>query len=192
VGVWDSHNRLDNQPKLYYCEGSPENPANWHIDTEFSSILGSSGPFSSIDSFAVYDDTMYLSSGKKLYSFNGTDWSIAKSYDDVYAFLDMQVYDDKLYAGTANKIYAYNGTSWEASFNATEGAYYAISMITYDGKIYVGMGNGYIFADPAPLKAEHETIVVPEFSSTTILAVFTAVTMLAAALTKKNPTKRLD
>jgi hypothetical protein len=42
------------------------------------------------------------------------------------------------------------------------------------------------------LKAEHETIVVPEFSSTTILAVFMAVTILAAALTKKNPTKRLD
>jgi hypothetical protein len=104
VGVWDSHNQLDNQPKLYYCEGSPENPANWHIDTEFSSTLGSSGPFGSIDSFAVYDDTMYLSSGKKLYSFNGTDWSIAESYDDAYAFLDMQVYDDKLYAGTANRF----------------------------------------------------------------------------------------
>jgi hypothetical protein len=63
-------------------------------------------------------------------------------------------------------------------------------MITYDGKVYVGMGNGYIFADPAPLKAEHETIVAPEFSSNTILAVLMALTMLAATLTKKNRTRR--
>jgi len=235
---------LDKPPTLYYCNGSADNPDNWHADTDFSVIVNFFGPFRSIDSFAEYNGNGYVTSGGTVYCYNETGWSIAKTYDDVYAFLDMQVhngklylatrdqgwrtpyymgysgfsgrviefdgenwttvfdhdywiyslevYDNKLYAGTANKIYTYNGTSWEVSFNATEGAYYAISMITYDGKIYVGMGNGYIFADPAPLKAEHETIVVPEFPSTTILAVFTAVTMLAAALTKKNPTKRLD
>jgi parallel beta-helix repeat protein len=246
LGVYDNRlyagTMLDNPPRLYYCNGSVDNPSDWYVDTDFSAILGFSGAFGSIDSFSVYDNVMYLSSAGKLYSFNGTDWSIAASYDDVYAFLDMQVYngklylaardqgwrkpmylggsgfsgrviefdgaswttvldhdywiyslgvyDDKLYAGTANKILTYNGTSWEVSFNATEGAYYAISMINYDSKIYAGMGNGCIFADPAPLKAEHETIVVPEFSSTTILAVFTAVTMLAAALTRKKRTKR--
>lgn len=235
---------LDKPPTLYYCNGSADNPDNWHADTDFSVIVNFFGPFGSIDSFAEYNGNGYVTSGGTVYCYNETGWSIAKTYDDVYAFLDMQVhdgklylatrdqgwrtpyymgysgfsgrviefdgenwttvfdhdywiyslevYDNKLYAGTANKIYTYNGTSWEVSFNATEGAYYAISMITYDGKIYVGMGNGYIFADPARRKAEHETIVVPEFSSTTILAVFTAVTMLAAALTKKNPTKRLD
>ncbi|MCJ7430936.1 right-handed parallel beta-helix repeat-containing protein [Candidatus Bathyarchaeota archaeon] len=235
---------LDKPPTLYYCNGLVDNPADWHVETDFSAVLSFSGAFGSIDSFGVYDNAMYVGSGGKLYSFNGASWSIAASYDDVYAFLDMQVYngklylatrdqgwrkpmylggsgfsgrviefdgenwitafdhdywiysleeyDGKLYAGTANKILTYNGTSWETSFSATEGAYYAISMINYDGKIYAGMGNGYMFADPAPLKAEHETIVVPEFPSTTILAVFTTVTMLAAALTKKNPTKRLD
>jgi hypothetical protein len=186
---------------------------------------------------------MYVGSGGTLYSFNGTDWSVATSYDDVSAFLDMQVYDGKLYlatrdqawrkplyqggtgfsgrvieydgenwttvlyhdywvysleeydgklyAGTANKILMYNGTTWETSFNATEGAYYAISMITCDSKIYAGMVNGYIFADPAPAKAEQETITVPEFPSTTILAILVALTMLAAALTKKNKTRRI-
>lgn len=54
------------------------------------------------------------------------------------------------------------------------------------------MGNGYIFADPAPAKTNPETIVVLEFPSTTILAVFMALTMLAAALTRKNRTKRFD
>jgi len=235
---------LDNPPQLYYCNGSTENPTDWQEDTDFSAILNFSGAFGSIDSFAVYDDVMYVGSGGNLYSFNGTDWSIIASYDDVYAFLDVQVYngklylatrdqgwrkpmyqggtgfsgrviefdgenwttvldhdywiysleeyDGKLYAGTANKILMYNGTSWETSFNATEGAYYAISMITYDGKVYVGMGNGYIFADPAPAKANPETIVVPEFSSPAILAVLMALTMLAAALTRKKRSRRFS
>jgi hypothetical protein len=242
LGVYDNRlyagTMLDNPPRLYYCNGSVDNPSDWYVDTDFSAILGFSGAFGSIDSFSVYDNVMYLSSAGKLYSFNGTDWSIAASYDDVYAFLDMQVYngklylatrdqgwrkpmylggsgfsgrviefdgaswttvldhdywiyslgvyDDKLYAGTANKILTYNGTSWEASFNATEGAYYAISMITYDGKIYVGMGNGYIFADPAPLKAEHETIVVPEFSSFLVLPLFMLVTLLAVIVYRRK------
>jgi hypothetical protein len=235
---------LDNPPKLYYCNGPPENSANWHADTGFSSILNFSGAFGSIDSFAVYNGKMYVASGNTVYCFDGTGWSVALSYEYAYAFLDMQVYngklylatrdqawrkplyqggtgfsgrvieydgenwttvldhdywvyslevyDDKLYAGTANKILTYNGTSWETSFNATEGAYYAISMITYDGKIYTGMGNGYIFADPAPAKAEQETITVPEFPSTTVLAVFMALTMLAAALTRKHRSRRFS
>lgn len=235
---------LDKPPTLYYCNGLVDNPADWHVETDFSAVLSFSGAFGSIDSFAVYGDVMYLGSGGKLYSFNGASWSIAASYDDVYAFLDMQVYngklylatrdqgwrkpmylggsgfsgraiefdgenwitafdhdywiysleeyDGKLYAGTANKILTYNGTSWETSFNATEGAYYAISMINYDGKIYAGMGNGYVFVDPVPPKTNPETVTVPEFPVATVLTVFMALTMLAAALTKKNPIKRLD
>jgi hypothetical protein len=250
IGVLGVHNNtfyagtmLDNPPRLYYCNGSADNPSDWHVDTSFSSILNFSGAFGSIDSFAVYGDVMYLASGGKLYSFNGTNWSIAASYNDVSAFLalevydsklylatrdqgwrkplyqggtgfsgrviefdgenwtdvfdhdywvySLEVYDGKLYAGTANKILTFNGTDWETSFDATGGAYYAISMITYDGKIYAGMGNGYIFADPAPPKANPKTMV-PEFSSNMIPAVFMALTMLAAALIRKNRTKRFD
>lgn len=234
---------LDNPPKLYYCNGPPENSANWQIDTGFSSILNFSGAFGSIDSFAVYDGKMYVASGNTVYCFDGTGWSVALSYEYAYAFLDMQVYDGKLYlatrdlnriplymggtgfsgtlieydgenwatilghdywvyslevydgklyVGTANRIYTYNGTAWDVSFYAENGAFYAISMITYNDKIYAGMGNGYIFADPAPAKAEQETITVPEFSSTAILAVFMALTMLAVALTRKNRSGRFS
>jgi hypothetical protein len=237
LGVYDNRlyagTMLADQPKLYYCEGSSENPANWYIDTEFSSILGSSGPFGSIDSFAVYDGVMYLSSGRRLYSFNGTDWSIAVSFDDVYAFLDMQEYDNKLYlatrdqgwrepiyqggtgfsgrviefdgenwttildhdywiyslgiyssklyVGTVNKIFTYNGTTLEASFNATEGAYYALCFENYDNKIYVGMGNGYIFADPQP-----ETSIAQESQSTIIPPLFMIFATVSIILIKRR------
>lgn len=191
---------LDNPPKLYYCTGSADNPANWHLDTGFLNVLNFTGPFGSIDSFSEYNGALYITSGGAVYLFDGTGWSIAMTYDDVYAYLDMKVYngklylatrdqgwrkpmylggsgfsgrviefdgenwtivldhdywvysletyDNKLYAGTANKILIYNGTDWSTSFNASEGAYYAISFTVFDGKIYVGMGNGYIFADP--------------------------------------------
>jgi hypothetical protein len=154
----------------------------------------------------VYNGKLYLSTRDKptrnpiylggsgfsgaIIEFDGTDWNTILGHD--YWIYSLEVYDNKLYVGTANRIYLYNGTSWDVSFYSSEGAHYAICMTVFNDTLYAGMGNGYIFADPAPLKAEHETIVVPEFSSTTILAVFTAVTMLAAALTKKNPTKRLD
>jgi len=46
---------LGNPPILYYCNGSVDNPADWHIDTGFSGILNFSGSFGSIDSFCVYD-----------------------------------------------------------------------------------------------------------------------------------------
>jgi len=186
---------------------------------------------------------MYVASGSTIYSYDATGWNQVKTYDDVYAFLDMQVYngklyfatrdqgwrkpfyqggtgfsgrviefdgenwttvldhdywiyslgvyDNKLYVGTANEIFTYNGTSWEPSFNATESAYYAMCFENYDDKIYVGMGNGYIFADPAPPKTNPETIIVPEFPSTAILASFMAVTVLAAVLTRKKRARRL-
>lgn len=224
---------LDRPPTLYYCNGPAENPANWHIDTNFSAILNFSGPFGSIDSFAVYNDNMYVTFGGIIYCYNGTGWSIAKTYDDVYAYLDMKVYngklylatrdqawrkpyyqggtgfsgrvveydgsnwatifdhnywifsletyDNKLYVGTANKIYTYDGTSWSLSFNAVEDAYYAIAFITFNGKIYVGMGNGYIFVDQAV-----ETIVLPEYPSTTFLSIIMLLSMLVLVFTKRR------
>lgn len=181
---------------------------------------------------------MYISSGGTVYSFNGTHWSIAGTYDDVNAYLDMKIYngklylatrdqawrkpyyqgysgfsgrviefdgnnwttvfdydywiyslgtyDGKLYVGTANKIYTYNGTDWNLSFNAVEGAYYAISFITSNDKIYVGMGNGYIFVDPFPETIQSETVVVPEFPSTTIFPLLVLATLAAILIKRKK------
>ncbi|MEM3578030.1 MAG: NosD domain-containing protein [Candidatus Bathyarchaeia archaeon] len=231
---------FDNPPKLYYCNGSVTNSTNWHIDSDFSAILEFSGVFGSIDSFGVCNNIMYVSSGGKLYSFNGTSWSIAASFDDVYAFLDMQwyngklylatrdqawrkplylggtgfsgriieyngtswttvfdndywiysleVYENKLYVGTANKIFAYNGTCWELSFNTAEDTYYILSLKIYDGIIYAGMGNGYLFADPTPMKKDIETITIPEFPSAVIviLPLFITFTVMVTILSNKK------
>ena len=229
---------LANPPEFYYCNGSVDNPADWHLDTEFSVTLDFLGPFGSIDSFAVYDNMMYVGSGGTLYSFNGTGWSIAKSCNDVYAFLDMQVYNGKLYlatrdqawrkpmylggsgfsgrvveldgenwttildhdywifsletynrklyVGTANNILTYNGMDWEVSFESTEDAFYAISMITHDGKIYAGMGNGYIFVDPSPEIMQNETIAIPEFSSFIFLPLFILATLVTVLIKRRK------
>jgi len=232
---------LDNPPKLYYCNGSVTNSSNWHIETRFSAILNSSRTVGSIDSFVVYNNIMYISSGGKLYSFNGTKWSITASFNDVYAVLDMQVYNGKLYlatrdqswrkpryqggtgfsgriieydgtswttvfdndywiyalevyenalyAGTANKIVTYNGINLDVSFNITEGAYHVISLITHDGVIYAGMGNGYLFADPAPIKVKAETVIVPEFTSITVFPLLIFYMIATAIAKRKFPRK---
>jgi len=188
--------------KLYLTSGN----CVYSYDGEIWRIIKSCDDARSFSDMEVYDGKLYLSTidqgwRKPLYQggtgfsgrvieFDGSIWTTILDHD--YWIYSLGVYDGKLYAGTANNIFTYNGSTWETSFNATEGAYYALCFENYDGKIYVGMGNGYIFADPAPLKAEHETIVVPEFPSTTILAVFMALTMLAAALTRKKRTKRFS
>ena len=233
---------LANPPELYYCNDSAENPANWHLDTDFATIRNFSGPFGSIDSFTVYSNAMYVGSGGTLYSFSGTDWSIATSYDDVYAFVDMQVYngrlylatrdqgwrkpmylggsgfsgrviefdgtswttvfdhdywifsletyDNKLFVGTANKIYTYDGTNWNTSFSTGEGAYYAVSLITFNDKIYVGMGNGYIFADPVPETVTSPelppTATVPEFQSATSLLFLMVSSLIAIVFSRRR------
>jgi len=144
---------LDNPPKLYYCNGSAENPADWHVDTGFSTILNFSGAFGSIDSFAVYDGKMYVASGKTVYCFDGTGWSMALSYEYAYAFLDMQVYDGKLYLATRdlNRIPLYmGGTGFSGVIIEFDGEnwttvlghdYWLYSLEVYDGKLYVGTAN---------------------------------------------------
>lgn len=233
---------LDESPTLYYCNGSAGNSANWHVDPGFSSILNSSGPFGSIDSFAeynhpVYNDTIYVTSGGTIYNFNGTDWSIVKTFDAVYSFLDMKVHNDKLYlatrddawrtpvyqggsgfggrviefdgtnwttvfnhyywiysleeynnklyAGTANQIFTFNGTSWETSFISEE-TYYVITMITYDGKVFAGMGNGYIFVDPFSKALQTNAVVVLKLSPTNVLAITILVSLAAVVILKKS------
>jgi len=145
---------LDNSPTLYYCTGSAENPDNWHIDTAFSTILNFSGPFGSVDSFTVYNGKMYVSSGGAVYCFNGTDWSIATTYSDVYAFLDMHVYNGKLYLATrdqawrkpvyqggtgfSGRVIEFDGNNWTTVFDHD---YWIYSLETYDSKLYVGTAN---------------------------------------------------
>jgi len=145
---------LDRPPTLYYCNGSVENPDDWHIDTVFSTIFNFSGPFGSIDSFAVYNNNMYISSGGTVYCYNGTDWSIATRYDDVCAFLDMEVYNGKLYLATrdqawrkplyqggtgfSGRIIEFDGDNWTTLFDHD---YWIFSLETYGGKLYIGTTN---------------------------------------------------
>lgn len=189
---------LDKPPTLYYCRGGATYAANWNVDVGFATILDFAGPFGSIDSFAVYNSSMYVASGDRVFCYNGTNWSIANiGYEYAYAYMDMavyngklylatrdkptrypmsaggtgfsgaliefdgtnwatilghdywlyslEVYDNKLYVGTADRIYSWDGTVWDVSFYAPEGASYAISMTTFDGALYAGIGNGYIF-----------------------------------------------
>jgi len=131
-----------------------ENPSNWHVDTAFSTILNFSGSFGSIDSFAVYDNKMYISSGGTVFSYNGTHWSTAKTYDDVNAYLDMKVYNGKLYLATrdqawrkphyqggtgfSGRVIEYDGENWT---EALDHDYWIYSLETYDNKLYAGTAN---------------------------------------------------
>lgn len=148
---------LDKPPTLYYCNGSVDNPADWHVETGFSSILNLSGPFSSIDSFEVYNGIMYVASGSRVYAFNGAGWSLAKTYDDVYAFLDMEAYNGKLYlatrdqawrkpmyqgySGFSGRIIEFNGSNWTTILDHD---YWLYSLETYHGRLYAGTANRII------------------------------------------------
>ncbi|MCJ7423045.1 hypothetical protein MUP01_02090, partial [Candidatus Bathyarchaeota archaeon] len=145
---------LDKPPKLYYCNGSVENPEDWHVDPDFSTILNFSGAFGSIDSFAVYDGKMYVASGNTVYCFDGVGWSVALSYEYAYAFLDMQVYNGKLYLATrdqacrkplyqggtgfSGRVIEYDGENWTTVLDHD---YWIYSLEEYDGKLYAGTAN---------------------------------------------------
>jgi hypothetical protein len=158
LGVYESKlyagTFLDKPPKLYYCSGSADSPSDWHVDSGFSTILNFSGPFGSIDSFAAYGNAMFVSSGGSVYSSNGTEWSIVKTYDDVYAFCDMKVYNNKLclatrdqawrkpyyqgYSGFNGRVIEFDGENWTTVFDHD---YWIFSLETYNGKLYVGTAN---------------------------------------------------
>ncbi|MCW3984898.1 MAG: hypothetical protein NWE91_00565 [Candidatus Bathyarchaeota archaeon] len=150
---------LDKSPTLYYCNGSVVNPANWHVDTDYATILNFPGPFGSIDSFAAYNDNLYVASGDTVYSYDGADWTIAKTFDDVNAFLDMEVYNNRLYlatrdqgwrkpiyqgySGFSGRAIEFDGNNWTTVFDHD---YWIYSLETYDNKLYVGTANKiYIF-----------------------------------------------
>jgi hypothetical protein len=142
---------LDEPPILYYCQGSAENLSNWQVDTGFSNILNFSGFFGSIDSFAVFDNEVYVSSGGTVYSCNETGWRVVKAFIDVNAFLDMKIYDRKLClasrdvawrkpygpesSGFSGRVFEFDGTTWTAIFDYD---YWIYSLEAYDGKLYVG------------------------------------------------------
>jgi hypothetical protein len=144
----------DSPPTLYYCNGTCEDPSNWHIDSGFAATLTFSGPFGSIDSFTVYNNRMYIDSRGTIYSFNGTDWSTVKIYDDVYAYLDMQVFDGKLYSATrdagwrkpmyqggtgfSGRVIEYDGENWTTILDH---GYWIFSLETYNSKLYAGTAN---------------------------------------------------
>jgi len=145
---------LDNPPALYYCNGSANNPADWHVDTYFTAVLNFSGPFGSIDAFAVYNNIMHITSGGTTYCYNGTEWSILKAFNDVYAFLDMQVCNGKLYfstrdqawrkpiyqgySGFSGRVIEYDGNNWTTVMDHD---YWIYSLEAYNGKLYAGTAN---------------------------------------------------
>jgi hypothetical protein len=89
-----------------------------------------------------------------VYSYNGTNWNITKTYDDVYAYLDMKVYNGKLYlatkdqawrkpsyqgySGFSGRVIEFDGNNWTTIFDHD---YWIFSLETYDGKLYAGTAN---------------------------------------------------
>jgi hypothetical protein len=153
---------LGKPPTLYFCNGSADNPGDWHVDAGFSAILNFSGPFGSIDSFAVLSMwevtyNMYVTSGDTVYCYNGDSWSVAQIYDDVCAIPDMEVFGSlwnmKLYLVTRdqNRIPAYLGGSgfsgvlseynWTTWTTLLGHDYWLYSLGVYEGRLYIGTAN---------------------------------------------------
>jgi hypothetical protein len=97
---------------------------------------------------------MYVASGNSVYCFDGANWSVAVSYDDVCAFLDMQIYNGKLYLATrdqgwrkpmyqggtgfSGRVIEFDGENWTT---ALDHDYWTYSLEEYDGKLYAGTAN---------------------------------------------------
>jgi len=145
---------LDDSPTLYYCVSDPWNSSNWYIDTGFSDIMNSSAPFGGIDSFAVHNDWMYVAAGNTIYSFDGTTWSIVKTFDDVYSVLDMTVYNGRLCLATrdqpwrksfyqggtgfSGRVIEFDGQNWTTIL---EHDYWIFSLAADSGTLYAGTAN---------------------------------------------------
>ncbi len=151
LGVYNSRlyaaTYLASPAKLYYYDGS------WHEDTAFSSILVCPAPFCSIDSMVVNGTKIYVGSGGKIYSYDGSSWNIIKDYSDVYAYQDMKVYNNKLYLATRDqstrcpypqgngfcgRVIEYDGTNWNTKFDYN---YWMYSLEVYNGRLYAGTAN---------------------------------------------------
>ena len=142
---------LDTPPTLYYCNGPPDNPSSWHQDDGFLAILNGSGSYGSIDSFAEYNGNLYVTSGDTAFCYNGTCWNVARKYDDVYAFLDMQVYNGKLYiavrdqswrkpkyqggTGFSGRVMEFDGENWTTILDHN---HWIFTFEVYDNMLYAG------------------------------------------------------
>jgi hypothetical protein len=162
---------LDKPVLLYYCNGSCDNSSNWHLDTDFNSIITPicGGPFCSIDSMGVYNGKMYLSVAGILFVYNGS-WSILNQNTETYSVSGMKVYNSKLYlatrdsnsrcpyyqgySGFCGRVIEFDGTSWNTVFdhtgsNTREG-YWMYSLEVYNGRLYAGTANRIYMWDGIP------------------------------------------
>jgi hypothetical protein len=143
---------LDYPALLYYCDGSCDNPSNWHQDLAFNNTLICPAPFCSIDSMEVYNGKMYLSSGGTIYRYDGS-WNVQKQYDDA-SFSDMKVFNGRLYlatrdgstrcpmdaggSGFCGRVIEYDGTNWKTVFDHD---YWIYSLGVYHNRLYAGTAN---------------------------------------------------
>jgi hypothetical protein len=122
--------------------------------------LDFSSPFGSIDSLAEYNGDLCVASGGSIYRHNETGWSVAKTYDDVYAFLNMKVYDGKIYlatrdqgwrkpmylgsSGFSGRVVEFDGENWTTILDYD---YWIFSLETYNGRLYAGTANNILTHD---------------------------------------------
>jgi len=146
---------LDKPAMLYYSTDG----VTWIEDTGFSSILYCPSYVCSIDSMEVYNGKMYISgSSGKIYEYDGSNWIVKQTYNDVYSFNDMKVFNNKLYfatrdqnircpmyaggSGFCGRVIEYNGTNWNTKFdNIGSNGYWMYSLESYNGRLYAGTAN---------------------------------------------------
>jgi len=103
---------------------------------------------------------IYIASGSEVYCYNGTAWIIAKTFDDVYAVLDLQVHNGKLYlatrdvgsrcplhegdSGFCGRVIEFDGTNWTTVLDHD---YWIYSLETYGDKLYAGTANNILTYD---------------------------------------------
>jgi subtilisin family serine protease len=159
---------------LYFCNGSCDNPANWNIDAQFMSLNPCADVipyFCSINSFGVFNNKLYLSTGKNAFSFNGTSWSKVTSKNDFFLYdlfndtsigsisapilyngnyyvltKDSPQYKCPIYqggSGFCGRVWKYNGT-WNVVLDHN---YNLLSQEVYNGRLYVGTANKIFMYD---------------------------------------------
>lgn len=145
---------LEAHPTLYSCNGSADDPSNWHPDAGFQSILNFSGLLGGIDSFTEYKDRLYVTSQGTVYCYDGIEWSVAANYDDVYTFTAIATYEGRLYlatrdqgwrkpmhegnSGFCGRVIEFDGNVWATVF---EHDYWIFALETYNDRLYAGTAN---------------------------------------------------
>lgn len=164
MGVYNntlySESLLDNAQILYYCSGSAGDPTNWHVDTGFADALNPPTPFGRMGSFAVYNNRLYLTYDGTILSYDGSNWTIVKIYDDVYSFSSSVVFNGKLYfatrdqswrkpyyqgfSGFSGRVIEFDGDNWTTLLDHE---YWMFSLETVGGLLYAGTANQILTFD---------------------------------------------